>query len=54
VIECDRQGLDELPAVSRELIRFDRIGLAAIATAASDYIHLLLEGSNTDFLASFL
>src|SRR3989442_509949 len=26
VIECDRQGLDELPAVSREYIRFDRIG----------------------------
>jgi hypothetical protein len=54
VIECDRQRLDELPAVSRELIRFDRIGLAAVATEASDHIHLLLEGSNTDLLASFL
>src|SRR5262245_27217824 len=54
MIECDRQGLDELPAVSRELIRFDRIGLAAVATEASDHIHLLLESSNPDLLASLL
>src|SRR4029453_14155560 len=54
VIECDRQGLDELPAVSRELICFDRIGLAAVATEASDHIHLLLEGSNPNLLTSFL
>src|SRR5215470_5348496 len=54
VIECDRQGLHELPAVSRECIGFNRIGLAAVATEASDHIHLPLEGSDTDLLASFL
>src|SRR5215831_12791502 len=46
VIERERQGLDELPAVSCELIRFDRLSLAAVATEASDHIHLVLEGSN--------
>src|SRR5262249_20996981 len=54
VIECDRQGLHELPAVSRECIGFNRIGLAAVATEASDHIHLPLEGSDTDLLAGFL
>src|SRR5262249_18549081 len=54
VIERERQGLDELPAVSHELIRFDRLGLAAAATEAANHIHLVLEGSTPALLTSFL